>query len=79
MPATIRPEVIEEDGGITMRFRVDNVYQNKKVAVYAGDTCIYSRKRPVLAPGEMESVVFKAQQLRDYPEAEYITVALVEA
>ena len=79
VPATIRPEAVEEGGSVTVRFRVSNVYKNKKVVVYAGDTCIYSRRRPVLAPGEMEDVVLKAQQLLDCPEADHITVTLEEA
>lgn len=79
VPATIRPEAMEEGSSVTVRFRVGNVYKNKKVVVYAGDTCIYSRKRPVLAPGEMEDVVLKAQQLLDHPEVDHITVTLEEA
>lgn len=78
VPATIRPEAVEEGGSVTVRFRVGNVYRNKKVVVYAGNTCIYSRKRPVLAPGEMESVVLKVQKLMDCPEADRITIALEE-
>ena len=64
---------------ITLKYNGGNVYKNKKVVVYAGDTCIYSRKRPVLAPGEMEDVVLKAQQLLDHPEVDHITVTLEEA
>ena len=79
VPATIRPEAVEEGGSVTVRFRVNNVYKNKKVVVYAGDTCIFSRRRSVLAPGEMEDVVLKAQQLLDCPEADHITVTLEEA
>ena len=79
VPATIRPEAMEEGSSVTVRFRVGNVYKNKKVVVYAGDTCIYSRKRPVLAPGEMEDVVLKAQQLLDHPEVDHIPVTLEEA
>ena len=44
-------------------FRVNNVYRDRvitvtdeAVAVYRGTDCIYSRKRPVLAPGEMEKI-----------------------
>ena len=70
---------LEEGGSVTVRFRVNNVYKNKKVVVYAGDTCIFSRRRSVLAPGEMEDVVLKAQQLLDCPEADHITVTLEEA
>ena len=73
----VRPDCA--DGLVTLRFRVGNVYKNKKVAVYAGDTCIFSRKRPVLAPGEMETVQLKAQLLLDHPEADHITVTLEEA
>ena len=79
VPVTIRPEAMEEGSSVTLRFRVGNVYKNKKVVVYAGDTAIYSRKRPVLAPGEMEDVVLKAQLLLDHPEVDHITVTLEEA
>ena len=64
---------------MTLRFRVGGVYKNKKIAVYRGTDCIYSRKRPVLAPGEMETVQLKAQLLLDHPEADHITVTLEEA
>ena len=77
VPVAVRPDCA--DGMVTLRFRVGNVYKNKKVAVYAGDTCIFSRKRPVLAPGEMETVQLKAQLLLDHPEADHITVTLEEA
>lgn len=77
VPASIRPDCAGQT--VTLRFRVDNVYRNKKVAVYAGDVCIFSRKRPVLAPGEMETVQLKGELLRAYPQAEQITVTLEEA
>ena len=63
---------------MTLRFRVANVYKNKKIAVYAGNTCIFSRKRPVLAPGEMETVRLKGELLRAHPEAEELVVTLEE-
>ena len=77
VPTTIRPDCAGDT--VTLRFRVANVYKNKKVAVYAGDTCIFSRKRPVLAPGEMETVQLKSEALRVHPEAAQITVTLEEA
>lgn len=77
VPVAIRPEAAGDT--VTLRFRVGNVYQNKKVAVYAGDACIFSRKRPVLAPGEMETVILKTSLLTDHPEADGITVTLEEA
>ena len=56
--------------------RVGGVYKNKKIAVYRGTDCIYSRKRPVLAPGEMETARLKAELLRGPGDA--VTVTLEE-
>ncbi len=61
---------------VTLRFRVGGVYKNKKIAVYRGTDCIYSRKRSVLAPGEMETVRLKAELLRGPGDA--VTVTLEE-
>lgn len=77
VPVSIRPKAAGET--VTLRFRVGNVYKNKKIAVYAGDACIYSRKRPVLAPGEMETVQLKTSLIAEHPEADRITVTLEEA
>ena len=74
VPTTIRPGCAGDT--VTLRFRVGNVYKNKKIAVYRGDTCIYSRKRPVLAPGEMETVRLKAELLQGPGDA--VTVTLEE-
>ena len=48
VPSTVRPACVGDK--LTLRFRVDNVYQNKKIAVYLGGACIFTRRRPVLAP-----------------------------
>ena len=77
VPTTIRPDCAGDT--VTLRFRVANVYQNKTVAVYAGDSCIFRRKRPVLAPGEMETVLLKGEALRAHADAGQITVTLEEA
>ena len=45
-------------------------------ALCRGADCIYSRKRPVLAPGEMETVRLKAELLRGPGDA--VTVTLEE-
>ncbi len=77
VPSTIRPGCAGDR--VTLRFRVGDVYKNKKIAVYAGDTCIFSRKRPVLAPGEMETLQLKGEALRAHADADCITVTLEEA
>ena len=73
VPTTIRPDCAGDT--VTLRFRVGGVYKNKKIAVYCGESCIYSRKRPVLAPGEMETVRLKADLLRS---GDAVTVTLEE-
>ena len=76
VPATVRPVCAGDT--VTIRFRVGGVFKNKKIAVYLGDTCIFSRKRPVLAPGEMETVRLKGADLRAHPDASCLTVTLEE-
>ena len=77
VPTTIRPACAGDK--VTLRFRVGAVYKNKKIAVYLGDTCIFTRKRPVLAPGEMETIQLKGELLRKDLAADHITVTLEEA
>ena len=77
VPSTVRPACAGDK--LTLRFRVDNVYQNKKIAVYLGGACIFTRRRPVLAPGEMETLQLKGDLLRQDPAAGSITVTLEEA
>ena len=77
VPTAIRPACAGDK--VTLRFRVGAVYKNKKIAVYLGDTCIFTRKRPVLAPGEMETIQLKGELLRKDPAADHITVTLEEA
>lgn len=77
VPSSICPEAAEES--VTLRFRVGNVFRNKRIAVYAGEHCIFSRKRPVLAPGEMETVRLDGRLLREHAGASEITVTLEEA
>ena len=79
VPVAIRPAAIDPEGTVTIRFRVGNVYTNKRIVVYAGDKAIFSRKRNVLAPGEMETVNLKSKLLLDCPEADSITVKLEDA
>ena len=76
VPSTVRPACVGDK--LTLRFRVDNVYQNKKIAVYLGGACIFTRRRPVLAPGEMETLQLKGDLLRQDPAAGSITVTLEE-
>ena len=76
VPVTVHLQAAET---LTLRMRVDNVYKGKALAVYAGDVCLWRRKRPVMAPGEMETVVLKADALAKIPaDAANLTVTLEE-
>ena len=79
VPVRICPDHLADDALVTLRFRVANVYKNKKIVVYAGDEVIFSKKRPVLAPGEMETVILKAKVLKAHSDLDHITVTLEEA
>ena len=79
VPLTIHPEALDPAGTLTLRFRVREVYQGKKVTVYAGNTLIFSRKKKIFAPGEMETVKISCQKLLACPEADRLTVRLEEA
>ena len=79
VPVRICPDHLADDALVTLRFRVANVYKNKKIVVYAGEEVIFSKKRPVLAPGEMETVILKAKVLKELADLDHITVTLEEA
>ena len=74
VPKTINPMRMEEEHVI--RFRVGDVYKNCYVSVYFGTERIIHRKRPIVAPGEMEQVVLKKAQLLEYDSIDTITVKL---
>ena len=64
---------------MTVRFRVGAVYKNCYIAVYLDDKQLQHRKRPVMAPGEMEQVILKKKKLEEYPETKKITIRIEEA
>ena len=77
VPVSVRPS--EMDNELTVRFRVGNVYKNVYISVYLGEERILHRKRPVVAPGEMEQVILKKEDLISRPEVSGITIRLEEA
>ena len=61
VPVNIRPDRIQDS--VTVRFRVGNVYKNCFLDVFLDDERIIHRKKQVMAPGEMENVILKREQL----------------
>ena len=76
------PETIHVDrmaDTLTVRFRVGGVYQNCFISAYFDDERVIHKKRPVVAPGEMEEIKLTKEQLEKYPDLEMITVKIEEA
>ncbi|MBK5202010.1 MAG: hypothetical protein JJE21_10855, partial [Spirochaetaceae bacterium] len=63
---------------VTIRFRVADVYKGRYISLYFDDKLIKKTKKKVLAPGEMENIVLKKEQLADYPEIKSITIKTEE-
>ena len=74
VPGTIN--VANMDEQITVRFRVGGVYKNCYVSAYFDDERVIHRKRPVVAPGEMEEIKLTKEQLLQYPDLKTITVKI---
>lgn len=77
VPKYIRPSEMEDN--LTVRFRVGDVYKNCAIATYFDDELISKRKRPVMAPGEMEQVILNKKKLQEYPDLSKITIKIEEA
>ena len=77
VPKYIRPSEMEDT--LTVRFRVGDVYKNCSIATYFDDELISKRKRPVMAPGEMEQVILDKKKLGEYPDLRKITIRIEEA
>ena len=74
VPKFIRPTEIEDT--LTVRFRVGDVFKSKAIATYFDDTLISKRKRPVMAPGEMEQVILDKKKLAEFPDLSKITIKI---
>ena len=61
VPMSLSPQRMGEE--TVIRFRVGRNIRKGVVKVFGDDKLLYSRKRPVMAPGEMEQVIFKREWL----------------
>ena len=61
---------------LTVRFRVGAVFKNSYIGVYFNDERKQHRKRPVMAPGEMEQIILKKKDLEAFEGLETITVKI---
>ena len=77
VPCTVHPEQMEDTQ--IVRFRVGNVYKNCYIGVNFDDERVMHRKRPVMAPGEMEEIKLEKDKLLLHPELKTITIKVEEA
>ena len=57
------PQRITQKKDVTVFFRVADVYRDVTLKVLDGDRVVLKKKKPKMAPGEMESVTLKPEQL----------------
>ena len=71
------PQNINEntEKDVKLYFRVADVFRNTKIIVESDGKVLYSKKKPKLAPGEMEYVIIKAADIQAL-EKKQITVRL---
>ncbi len=77
VPKTIRISRMADE--LTVRFRVGAVYKNCYLSVYLNDTRIQHRKKPVMAPGEMEEIRLSKKMLEESEGLNKITITIEEA
>lgn len=72
VPQSIDTEAMADK--LTVRFRVADVYKNRSISVYFDGERVSSRKKRVLAPGEMEQVILTKESLEKYLDLKEITI-----
>ena len=77
VPASIDPKLVQDD--LVLRFRVGGVMKKRVVKLYLGDEAVVSRKRPVMAPGEMEELKLTKDMLDAHPGLTRIHITVEEA
>ena len=65
------PQRITKQKDVTVYFRVSDVYRNVKITVKNGDNIVFSKKKPKVAPGEMESIKLKADAFQNAAELNF--------
>lgn len=62
------PHTITRKKDVKVYFRVSDVFRNATIQVEGKDGVILTKKRPKMAPGEMESILLKKELLKDSDE-----------
>lgn len=76
VPAKINPVRMQEK--LPLRFRVGDVYRNCHIDVYLDGERILHKKKQVLAPGEMETVMLEKRMFTERQQPQNMTVMIVQ-
>ena len=74
VPTTIHLDNMDDN--LTVRFRVGAVFKDSYISVYFNDERVQHRKKPVMAPGEMEQIILQKKKLAEYEGLHTITVKI---
>ena len=77
VPQVIRPDAMDDQ--VVLRFRVGGVFEDRYVNVFAGEKRLVHKRRPILVPGQMESVSLKKEDLLGCGDIEELVICLEEA
>lgn len=75
------PTVLNRDNVFaeqSFKMRVANVFKKVELAVLADGVKVYGRKRPVVAPGEMENITLNAEQMKTLKQAKTVEITLIK-
>ena len=73
------PEMIiknNDASSISFKLRVSNVFKDKYLEIKCDDKVIYSKKKPILTPGEMQNIILKGDDVITLRNAKKIMVYL---
>ena len=71
------PQLLDADrmaDEVVLRFRVADVYRDRYVCVSCGEKQLYRRKKRIMAPGEMEQVILRRNDLLGLMDTDSIRV-----
>lgn len=75
------PTVLNKDDiceNQSFKMRVSNVFKKVELAVLADGVKVFGKKRPVVAPGEMENIVLTAEQMKTLKSAKDVEITLIK-
>ena len=76
VPSTVDPAYVKDQ--LIIRFRVADVMKDRRVKLFLDGEEVSSRRRQVMAPGEMEQVKLTREMLDGHPDLSRIHISIEE-